>query len=147
MLDFYLKNYYIIQIIMGICWNTPAYYPGVSNFNRIVDADPITPGFQATPGIVTPVGPPSVRGLAPIGGPILSRPPIYSAPYSPPVVVSPVITPTFGAPAFGPTGGFASSYGYSNNFGLAQQLDLDPITPGQQFSPGIVSATGPTFIR
>ena len=31
----------------------------------LIDADPITPGIQANPGVVTPVGPPRVVGGAP----------------------------------------------------------------------------------
>lgn len=33
----------------------------------IIDADPITPGIQANPGVVTPVGPPRVVGGGPVG--------------------------------------------------------------------------------
>jgi hypothetical protein len=76
----------------------------------VIDADPITPGIQARPGVVTPVGPPRVvGGGAPIGigGPI-----------------------GIGAPR--PIGGIG--------FG---GIDADPITPGIQTRPGVVTPVGP----
>jgi hypothetical protein len=78
----------------------------------VIDADPITPGIQATPGVVTPVGPPRVvGGGAPIGlgigGPI-------------------------GVGVQRPIGGI----GYG-------AIDADPITPGIQTRPGVVTPVGP----
>ena len=47
---------------------TPGYAVG-----GIVDADPITPGIQARPGVVTPVGPSRITS-----GPVLRGPtPVY----------------------------------------------------------------------
>ena len=81
------------------------------------DADPITPGIQTTPGVVTAVGPPRVVG----GGPS-SIPPIGMRP--------------------GPAG-FGNGYGggFGGGFGGA---DADPITPGFQTRPGVVTAVGPS---
>jgi hypothetical protein len=81
----------------------------------VIDADPITPGIQAQPGIVRPVGPPRVVGgpgfgTSVVGGPIIGG-------------------PGFGGPGFG--GGFR---------------DIDPITPGIQTRPGVITATGPSVI-
>ena len=78
----------------------------------MIDADPITPGIQATPGVVTPVGPPRIVG----GGPT----PI------PPIGMRP-----------GPIG-FGNGFG--GGFG---GIDADPITPGIQTRPGVVTAVGP----
>ena len=33
-------------------------------FGGVVDADPITPGIQSRPGVVTPIGPPRIAGPA-----------------------------------------------------------------------------------
>lgn len=76
----------------------------------IIDADPITPGIQATPGVVTPVGPARVVGGAP---PII--PPISPVGFRP-----------------NPIG-----------FGGLGVVDADPITPGIQTRPGVVTPVGP----
>lgn len=94
-------------------------------FGGIIDADPITPGIQSTPGVVTPVGPPTVLpggygGPVGIGGPV-----------------------GFGRPIGGPIGGFGTSFvGGRPGFGY----DADPISPGIQTRPGVITATGPTMV-
>ena len=56
---------------MGTCYgsevppgSTYSYGTGIGDYG-IRDADPITPGIQSTPGVVTPVGPPRVTGAVP----------------------------------------------------------------------------------
>jgi hypothetical protein len=133
------------------------------------DADPITPGFQSSPGVVTPVGPPTVTGVAPFAGSVVGpsyvppittyappvttyAPPIVPAPYPvAPVVSQPIFTPPVVAPVgpvgpigpIGPIGGGFRPYG--PGFG-GPRVDLDPITPGRQVTPGVVTATGPSYI-
>lgn len=89
-------------------------------YGGVVDADPITPGIQAQPGVVTPVGPPRVVGGAPVGvgygGPV-------GIGYGGPVGVG--VPRPVGPIGFG--GGF----------------DADPITPGIQTRPGVVTPVGP----
>lgn len=93
----------------------------------LVDADPITPGIQSTPGVVTPVGPPRVVGGGPmIGGPVYGGP-VYGGP-----------TSYIGGPP---------RYGYGGFSRVGAVPDLDPITPGFQTRPGVVTATGPSTIR
>ena len=62
---------------MGNCFggNAAYGYPGYDQYGVPygagygMDADPITPGIQATPGVVTPIGPPTVAGyVPPMGG-------------------------------------------------------------------------------
>ena len=90
----------------------------------IVDADPITPGIQSTPGVVTPVGPPRVVGGGPgFGGPVIGG-------------------PVIGGPVYG-----GPRYGYGGFSRVGAVPDLDPITPGFQTRPGVVTATGPSTIR
>lgn len=99
----------------GVPVGTPIVTGGLAPMatGPIIDADPITPGIQATPGVVTPVGPPRVVG----GGPT----PI------PPIGMRP-----------GPMG-FGNGFG--GGFG---GIDADPITPGIQTRPGVVTAVGPS---
>lgn len=77
---------------------------------------------------------PFVNSVAPISS--VSPIPSISA-------VTPAITPPLSTQIVAPTsmmgGGFSS--GGFNLFG-----DLDPITPGVQSTPGIVSAVGPTRV-
>ena len=95
----------------------------------VLDADPITPGIQSTPGVVTPVGPPRVVGGGPgFGGPIVGGP----------VIGGPVV----GGPVYG-----GPRYGYGGFSRVGAVPDLDPITPGFQTRPGVVTATGPSTIR
>jgi hypothetical protein len=95
----------------------PGFAPGgfvAGGFGGVVDADPITPGIQSQPGVVTTLGPPRVvSGPGSIGGAGFG-----------------------GAVAGGFTGGFAG--------GLAGGVvDADPITPGIQSQPGVVTPIGP----
>lgn len=108
-------------------------------FTGVVDADPITPGIQSTPGVVTPVGPPRIAGGPGfgIGGPGFG-----------------IGGPGFvGGPGFGPVGGTSfvggpPRYGYGGAFSrVGGGLDLDPISPGIQTRPGVITATGPTALR
>lgn len=204
---------------MGNCYgganNVPAGYgaPYAPGYGAgVVDADPITPGIQSNPGVVTPVGPPQVvGGTAPVPVAGTFAPPAYggiSAPYPGPVGV-PVSGPTYGVPpvgvpqvgfqqttvqttttapapfiptgirpsvapiggAFGaPVGGITAGYpgatfprpsvgvpGVGGPFvpapvgaqfggvGFNRGLDMDPISPGVQTRPGVVTATGPSY--
>ena len=47
----------------------PVGAPGPVAYGGVVDADPITPGIQSRPGVVTPVGPPRVVGGPGVGAP------------------------------------------------------------------------------
>lgn len=72
----------------------------------VFDADPITPGIQSTPGVVTPVGPPRVVGGPQIGA---VRPP-FTGGFSPVPTGRPIggigapgfSGSTFGGPSFVP---------------------------------------------
>jgi hypothetical protein len=78
------------------------------------DIDPITPGIQINPGVLTATGPPIVvadTGIMPTG----------------------MLTTAFG-------GMRASGVGFRGG------IDLDPITPGVQAQPGIVTPVGPPRI-
>jgi hypothetical protein len=96
------------------CGGVPVPVPvgtGIGMGGGVIDADPITPGIQATPGVVTPIGPPRVvSGGAPIG----------------------IRTP-------GPIG-----VGVPRPIGVGfGGFDADPITPGIQTRPGVVTPVGP----
>ena len=98
--------------------------------------DPITPGIQTQPGIVAAVGPAKV-----ISGPRVSG-----------------VNPGFGArllphqpivPTFNSTGQLGSTglIGGEITSGIAHGLiDADPITPGIQTRPGIVTPIGSTQV-
>ena len=96
-------------------------------YSGVVDADPITPGIQSTPGVVTPIGPPRVVPGGPgfIGGP----------------------GPMIGGPGFGGPGFGGPRFGYGGISRVGGGIDLDPISPGIQTRPGVVTATGPTNYR
>lgn len=96
------------------CGGVPVPVPmGTGIGGAVIDADPITPGIQATPGVVTPIGPPRVVN----GG-----------------------GPRIGAPISGPIGvGVSRPVG---GIGLGV-FDADPITPGIQTRPGVVTPIGP----
>lgn len=163
-----------------------------------VDADPITPGIQSTPGVVTPVGPPQVvggtgvgattfggPGFAPTAAPYpaggfgattvgvppigtgfqqttfqtttSAPPPFVQGGFRPPIVSGPVgpVGPVGGFntsfPAAGIRPGFGGQVGGpfipQSNFGAFNRagIDMDPISPGIQTQPGVVTATGPSF--
>lgn len=112
----------------------------------VVDADPITPGIQSQPGIVTPTGPPRiVGGPGAVAGGLLN---------------SGVMMSGFGGVSgFNGVGGVGVSgvntgliggVGVSGiNTGLiggGAVVDADPLTPGIQSQPGVVTATGPSRI-
>lgn len=164
---------------MGACCGGGYGYGGYGarGYGYGVDADPITPGFQSTPGVVTPVGPPTVTGVSPFAGsvvgpsylppvttyappvttyapPVTTYAPSYApsfappvAPYPGPIVSQPIFTPPVVAPpvSVAPIGGFRPPVG-GFGFGGPRGLDLDPITPGRQVTPGVVTATGPSYI-
>lgn len=100
-------------------------------YSGVVDADPITPGIQSTPGVVTPVGPPRIAGGPGfIGGPG-------------PIIGGPVIGgPVIGGPVIG-----GPRFGYGGISRVGGGIDLDPISPGIQTRPGVITATGPTGFR
>lgn len=163
-----------------------------------VDADPITPGIQSTPGVVTPVGPPQVVsgpgigsigtpgigiGTGPIpgvgiGSPTVGIPPMGIPPTGIPSVgfqqtsfqtTGPIVQGGFRPPMTGPVGGFGTTFpgagisrpgfgigapgvGVGGPFvpqagfgGMRGGIDMDPISPGIQTRPGVVTATGPTM--
>lgn len=94
------------------------------------DADPITPGNQSTPGIVTATGPSRLvsGGIGQIGG-------VQGGVFGglPGGVSIPSISTN---PHFGQGIGFG---------GIATPgvIDADPITPGIQSQPGVVTPIGP----
>ena len=199
------------------------YAPGAVGYGGVVDADPITPGIQSTPGVVTPVGPPRITGVGggvgigglgttytpgfggispssgvAIGGPVGVPPIGYGntavgfstpSPYLPTggvvggpfaggsVVGGPIggvgfgggpigggfggvpvggvtTTTTYGGPRFGAWFGPAGGVGIGGPYpgagfgvgGFNRAIDLDPISPGVQTRPGVLTATGPTRI-
>lgn len=197
---------------MGGCYNQPygAYGPGYGYGGQygpqygpqygygggMIDADPITPGIQSTPGIVTPVGPSMVSGVGYPGYPgysgypgsalppvstfggynptiippgippmvpqvppmITQIPPMVSqvSPMitqvppiiTPPIVSQPLATTTFAPSMIGGLAGSAMLGSVVPSVGLrpTMGIDIDPITPGIQTAPGIVSGTGPSYI-
>lgn len=112
----------------GACCGTGYGYGYPPRYGGVIDADPITPGIQSTPGIVTPVGPPTIAGgYAPL-------------PYRP--AFGGVSTVGFGGPTTIIPGGVG--YPGAGFGGFNRGIDLDPISPGIQTRPGVVTATGPT---
>lgn len=112
---------------------------GIARVGGVVDADPITPGIQTRPGVVTPVGAPRV-----VSGPRVSG--IVGLPGLP--------TSTRTLPMGLPLGGrIPSVIGGINSSGLigggissgiaGAIVDADPITPGIQTQPGVVTPVGP----
>jgi hypothetical protein len=134
--------------VVGIGGTQRGLFGGVQG--GIVDADPITPGIQSQPGVVTPMGPPRIVSGSTAG---------------------------FGTQGVGYGASFGSSYGGINNNTFATRtvttggqigslisggapsvitggsavagsaiggiIDHDPITPGIQSQPGIVTPMGP----
>jgi hypothetical protein len=103
----------------------------------VIDADPITPGIQSQPGVVTPVGPPRVVGGPQIGigggiGGVIDADPITPGIQAQPGVVTPI-----GAPVVVGNAGIG---------GGAFGIDADPITPGVQGQRGVLTATGPSTV-
>ena len=95
----------------------------------MIDADPITPGIQAQPGIVTPTGPPRiVGGPGFVGGGMMG-----------------------GGSTMMTSGVMTSGYrgvgieGVNTTFG-GGLIDADPITPGFQAQPGVLTSVGPPAI-
>ena len=179
----------------GVGYGSGYYGSGYGGYGGLVDADPITPGIQSTPGIVTPVGPPTIAGVSTYGPPAISSyvppvstfhtsvvaaPPILAPPILPPPITAlPAVTqplvpapvvPTFtgsvvGGPILRPTsfpgvrpgfggiggigGGLGGIGGIGGGIGGIRRpgfgVDLDPITPGIQNRPGVVTPTGPSF--
>lgn len=95
----------------------------------VVDADPITPGIQSQPGVVTPTGPPRVvSGPGAIGGGMLGSGFMAS-----------------GYRGVGATGINAVNTTFAGGVGVGA-FDADPITPGVQGQPGVVTPTGPSRV-
>ena len=96
-------------------------FGGVGGFGAVggglVDADPLTPGIQAQPGTLTATGPTQIVGGAVSGG-----------------VLSSGIRQTSLIPGNVGFGGFSG----------AGVVDADPLTPGIQAQPGVITATGPS---
>ena len=147
----------------------------------VVDADPITPGIQSQPGVVTPTGPPRIVGgpgtlggtigggvmasgyrgvgvsgigtafAGSVGGGVIDADPITPGIQAQPGVVTPTGPPrVVGGP--GAVGGALSGAfaGTAMTSGIARSgfigVDADPITPGVQGSPGIVTPIGPSKV-
>lgn len=175
---------------MGNCYGGSS-VPGAYSYGTgvpmagAIDADPITPGIQSTPGVVTPVGPPQVvggQGFGAIGTPYqggigvqsVGMPQVGVPQVSVPQVgfqqtsfqtttSTPFVQGGFRPPFAGGVGGFPGSgitpgvsigapgvigggpFIPQNNFGrIGAGIDMDPISPGIQTRPGVVTATGPT---
>lgn len=119
-----------------------------------IDVDPITPGTQFTPGIVTPTGPTTVLPAQMPVPSIYTRPGVVDAdPFTPGIQSQPGIITATGpttvipsAPSF-PTGGLNTII--ANNISSTVYggvVDADPFTPGIQTQPGVITATGPSVI-
>jgi hypothetical protein len=90
----------------------------------VIDADPITPGIQSQPGVVTPIGPPRiVSGPGAIGGGMIGA----------------------GQISGGMIGARISQGGMIGGI-QGGVVDADPITPGIQSQPGVVTPIGPPRI-
>lgn len=100
------------------------------------DADPITPGIQAQPGIVTPVGPPRI-----VGGPGFVGGGMTSGLMTSGLMNSGVMTS--GYRGVGVEGVNTTFGGAVLGGGL---VDADPITPGIQAQPGVVTPVGPPVV-
>lgn len=137
----------------------PGYGPG---YGYGIDADPITPGIQPMPGLVTQIGPPVVAGIAPplngsfVGGipPIPSYAPQMTT-YIPPPMAPMPISPMVSMAPIAPVGPqsilnpamLGTSYAQQSMYGRpGYPIDIDPITPGIQTTPGLVTANGPSYI-
>lgn len=100
----------------------PGAFPGAIRPGFGGDANPITPGNQVTPGVVTATGPSQFvqEGLAGRG--------------------FPGVGPIPGQPGFvpGQPGFFPGAVGVAGGV-----VDADPITPGIQAQPGVVTPVGP----
>jgi hypothetical protein len=98
----------------------------------LVDHDPITPGIQSQPGVVTPVGPPRVVSQGGFGG----------------VNTSVQYNQMYASGGIANTGLLASGVVNNTIAGgfIGSGVDVDPITPGIQTQPGIVTAIGPTRV-
>jgi hypothetical protein len=89
----------------------PIVRPAVS---PVFDADPITPGIQSSPGVVTPVGPPRVVGGPQFGA---NRRPFSPIPTGRPI--GGIGAPGFGGPSFGgPSFGGANFVPANQGFGV-----------------------------
>lgn len=123
---------------------------GIGAVGGVVDADPITPGIQSTPGVVTPVGPPRVVPGGAVGGPIggvgIGGFPGGRPPFVPGTQFGGVV------PGGIPLGGASLPIGgtgigsISNTIVSGGVVDADPITPGIQLQPGTITPTGPPTI-
>ena len=128
--------------------------PGVNTtfgatLGGVIDADPITPGIQSQPGIVTPTGPPRLVGgpaFGGVGGAV-------SGAFGGNVLTS-TVGPMGGVGTFGGAttlGGLTnvSTFGGVSTLagnGLIGGIDADPITPGIQAGPGTVTQVGPSRV-
>lgn len=105
----------------------------------IVDADPFTPGIQAQPGTVTVTGPTTTVSSINQGGILTSG--VYGQTFQTNTVQHHV-TPMLGS--VGNVGILNSGGNYQR--GIVGGVDLDPITPGYQTGPGLVTQTGPSRV-
>ena len=117
----------------------------------VVDADPLTPGIQAQPGVVTATGPARVvqqgvgvaggfQQVGAIGGGLVDADPL-----TPGIQAQPgVITATGPSQVVG--GAYGGAVGYQQGFQTGGLVDADPLTPGIQSQPGVVTATGPARV-
>lgn len=138
--------------------------PGIAG-----DIDPITPGIQTTPGVLTATGPSTIvpGGLGGIGGSTYrgvgvagnafiggDADPITPGFQTGPGVVTATGPTTIMRSGFGAAqGGFVGAsgfggFGQATGVGFAGQpiIDADPITPGIQATPGVVTPVGPPVV-
>ncbi len=136
-----------------------AAFSGGAMTGGIIDADPITPGIQAQPGIVTPTGPPTIVSngyrssgamnnsgfVGGLGGGMLSSGVISG----PPIgfqVPQPMLSSGMQMPQPMLSSGMMNS-GMQQNFNVGGGfMDVDPISPGIQSQPGVLTATGPSTV-
>ena len=113
---------------------------GFGAFGSVVDADPLTPGIQAQPGIVTQTGPSVV-----VGGPGMMGGAL-SGGFGTSVTTSGVTG--YGANALIGNTAVMGNTAMMGNTGFigGAVIDADPVTPGIQAQPGLVTQAGPSQI-
>lgn len=148
----------------GVPFGRPGFpmqgYPGAGAIGGVVDADPLTPGIQAQPGVLTATGPSQVVGGA-FGTGMLSsglRQPgfipgnVGFGGFSGGVVDADPLTPGIQSQpgvvtAVGPPRVIQAGTGMGGFQGLnTAVVDADPLTPGIQAQPGVLTATGPSQV-
>ena len=134
-------------------FNAGGFSSGLSGFGGMgggfgVDADPITPGNQSQPGVVTPTGPPQIVGNIGMSGvqPTMTNSISYPGVMGTGVGVFPGMA-TQQSAAYMQQGSIPLQSSIAGGFvGAGSLVDADPLTPGYQSAPGVVTPTGPSRV-